>query len=148
MFVTEEVFARQTLFHEISHGLGPISVRNENKISLQKALKECYSPIEEAKADVVGLFVASYFSSNGILEEDDLIKHFVTQIASIFRSVRFSVASAHAKADLIQMSYFYENKAVYFKDNEDKFVIDVDKMKVRSRKSIKRIIDHRSTWRL
>ena len=55
--VSGEAYLLATIMHEISHGLGPAFARKAGqKVSIREALGPSYSGMEEAKADVTGMF--------------------------------------------------------------------------------------------
>jgi len=113
--LTAESFFLHTLWHEMSHGLGPGKIvvdGRETEVRLE--LKDTYSTLEEAKADAMGewdIFVLTragrdYFGPN-ILQEQA-----ATYLAGLFRSVRFGVGEAHGQANAIQFNYFLEKGAI------------------------------------
>lgn len=123
-----DAFFENTMFHEVGHGLG-MGKTCDGKQTVRKALKETYTPIEEGKADIVGLWCVTKLYEMGELKEKDLMDNFVTFMAGIFRSVRFGAASAHGKANMIRFNYFAETGA-FVKDNQaGTYKVDFDKMK-------------------
>src|SRR5271165_5570556 len=90
-------FFTHILAHEMSHGIGPhkISVGGRDT-SPRQELKELYSAIEEAKADVLGLFMLQLFEDRGYLKHDEA-KLYTTYLASSFRTLRFGLNEAHGK---------------------------------------------------
>ncbi len=126
--LTAESFFLHTLWHEMSHGLGPGKITvdgRETEVRLE--LKETYSTLEEAKADAMGewdIFVLTradrvHFSDN-ILKEQS-----ATFLAGLFRSVRFGIGEAHGQANAIQYNYLMEKKAVIFHEDSGRYSIDV-----------------------
>ncbi len=132
-FVNFDAFFAHTLVHEISHGLGPGNIEVEGqKTSVNLALKEFYSHLEEAKADTLGLYNAFYLIDQGVLEipqrdaegkaipkkmlsKEEARKVFiVTFVASIFRSTRFGTHEAHGKGNLVIFNYLLGKKALAF----------------------------------
>ncbi|HCY01344.1 MAG TPA: Zn-dependent hydrolase, partial [Bacteroidales bacterium] len=105
-----EAFFENTMFHEVAHGLGIKNTIN-NSGTVRQALKEAYSPIEENKADILGLFMVTKLAEMGELGEKDLMDNYVTFMTGIFRSVRFGAASAHGKANMVRFYYFQEKGA-------------------------------------
>ncbi|MDD3384975.1 MAG: Zn-dependent hydrolase, partial [Bacteroidales bacterium] len=89
-----------------------------------------YSPIEEAKADILGLYLVSQLAEMGELGEKDLMDNYVTFIAGIFRSVRFGATSSHGKGNMLQFNYFLENKAFTRDETTGYYTINFDQMKV------------------
>jgi coenzyme F420-reducing hydrogenase gamma subunit len=115
-FIDFNSFFENTMFHEVAHGLG-VDYTINGKGPVRQALKESYSPIEEGKADILGLYIVTKLTEMGELENRDLMKNYVTFMASIFRSVRFGAASAHGKANMIRFNYFQE-KGAFTRDQE------------------------------
>jgi hypothetical protein len=105
--VVFNAFFENIMFHEVAHGLGINNTLN-GKGSVRQVLSDQYSAIEEAKADVVGLYLVSQLAGMGELGEKDLMDNYVTYIAGLFRSVRFGATNAHGKANMLQFNYFRE----------------------------------------
>ena len=108
--VTFDAFFMNTMYHEVAHGLG-INQTINGKGTVRSALKEQYSAMEEGKADILGLYLITRMAEMGMLEGQDLMDNYVTFMASIFRSIRFGVASSHGKANMIRFYYFQESGA-------------------------------------
>jgi hypothetical protein len=126
-YVTFDAFFSNTMFHEVSHGMG-IKNTITGEGTVRHVLKEQYSAIEEGKADILGLYLVTKLNEMGEFTETDLMDNYVTFMAGIFRSVRFGAASAHGKANMIRFNYFKEREA--FKKNEDgTYSVDMEKMK-------------------
>jgi hypothetical protein len=105
--VTFDAFFENTMYHEVAHGLGLNQTIN-GKGTVRSALREQYSALEEGKADILSLFLITRMYEEGMLGERDLMDNYVTFMASIFRSIRFGVASSHGKANMIRFYYFQE----------------------------------------
>jgi len=119
-------FFENTMFHEVAHGLGVKNLIHQNS-TVREALKEQYSAIEEAKADILGLYLVSQLIKMGELKDRDIRDNYVTFVAGIFRSVRFGASSAHGKANMITFAYFQEHQA--FTCNPDgTYSINFDKI--------------------
>jgi len=128
--VTFDAFFSNTMFHEVSHGMGIKNTIN-GKGPARKALKEKYSAIEEGKADILGLYLVTKLHEMGEFTETDLMDNYVTFMAGIFRSVRFGASSAHGMANMLRFNYFLEKGA--FKRNDDgTYSTDLEKMKIAS----------------
>ena len=97
------------------------------KGSVQSALKEQYTTLEEGKADILGLYLEAKLKEMGELDVD-LTNEYTTFLAGIFRSIRFGASSAHGKANLIRFNYFKE-KGAFAVDSTGKYHVDMDKMK-------------------
>lgn len=126
--VTFDSFFENTMFHEVAHGLGLNQTIN-GKGTVRSALKDQYSTLEEGKADILGLFLITQMKEKGLLEEKDLMDNYVTFMASIFRSIRFGVASSHGKANMVRFYYLQESGAFEKDPETGTYRIDVDKMR-------------------
>src|SRR4029079_2986115 len=91
-------------------------------------LKETYSTIEEAKADISGLFALQYLVDKGQLDKSFEKTMYTTFLASAFRSLRFGVNEAHGRGQAIQLNYLLDKGA--FKVNGDgTFSVDASKIR-------------------
>lgn len=131
-------FFENVTFHEVAHGLG-IKNTIDGKSTVRKALKETYAPIEEAKADLSGLFLVDQLYQMGEISEGDVNDNYITFFAGVFRSVRFGAASAHGKANMICFNYFMDHQ-VATKDAQGYYVVDVTKMKTAVAELIAKIL--------
>ncbi|MHC1777890.1 MAG: Zn-dependent hydrolase [Lentimicrobium sp.] len=127
-FIKFDAFFANTMFHEVAHGLG-IKNTLDGKGSVREALKEQYSAIEEAKADILGLYLVTKLYEMGELKEGEVMDNYVTFMAGIFRSVRFGAASAHGKANMLTFAHFGENGAFTYQDNGT-YMVNFDQMKL------------------
>jgi len=120
-----DAFFGNVMFHEVAHGLG-IKNTITGKGNLRQALKEQYSGWEEAKADVVGLWMVSWLIEKKELTGITVEDAYVTYMAGLIRSVRFGAAEAHGKANMMCFNFFEDKKA--FTQNADgTFKVDIDK---------------------
>ena len=131
--ITFDAFFSNTMFHEVSHGLGIKNTIN-GKGLVREALKEHASALEEGKADLLGLYMIKQLHKKGELTED-LMDYYVTFMTSIFRSVRFGASSAHGKANMIRFNYFDKMQAFtrdpemgHYKINFEKFELAMDEL--------------------
>lgn len=124
--VTFEAFFENIMYHEVAHGLG-INQTINGKGTVRSALKEQYSALEEGKADILSLFLITQMYEEGMLGERDLMDNYVTFMASIFRSIRFGVASSHGKANMIRFYYFQELGA-FSRDLNGNYSINFEEM--------------------
>lgn len=126
-YVTFDAFFENTMFHEVAHGLG-IKNTVDGQGTVRTALKEQYSPLEEGKADIVGLYLITQLAKMGELEDVELMDNYVTFMAGIFRSVRFGAASSHGKANMVRF-YYLQDMGAFTKDPETgAYRVDFDKM--------------------
>ncbi|MFQ6105120.1 MAG: peptidase [Candidatus Glassbacteria bacterium] len=123
-FLDFDSYFYETYMHEMAHGLGPGRIVVEGReTTVNKELKEHYSVIEEAKADIVGLMDVFYFQDRGMLT-NDIQEALTTFLAGIFRSIRFGVSEAHGLANLIELNYLIEKGHISFDTSSSKYSID------------------------
>ncbi len=118
-----------TLFHELSHSLGPGTITvdgEETTVSAQ--LKELYSGIEEGKADVMGAYNILYMMDRGELDKSERDAFLATYFTGKFRSMRFGTTAAHAKGAAFQYNYHRRNGAAEWLPEEQRFKLDFDKL--------------------
>ena len=128
-FVTFEAYFNQTLMHEVAHGLGPGLIAHQGKrVPVNLLLKEQYTTVEEAKADVLGVYNTLFMISKKETPERLRKETFVTFLAGFFRSVRFGVHESHGRANLIAFNYLLENGAYRYHQDEKCFSVDLEKM--------------------
>lgn len=126
--VTFNAFFENTMFHEVAHGLG---IKNTlGGQTVRHALQEHFSPLEEGKADILGLYMVTYLRNKGVLTEGELMDNYVTFLAGIFRSVRFGAASAHGQANMVRFNYFAERGAFVRNEATGTYSVNSEKMKM------------------
>ena len=128
-------FFTHILAHEIMHGLGPHATTVDGKASTPRQdLKEAYSTIEEAKADITGLFALRYMMDKGQLNDTlgqgDVAerKLYNTFLASGFRTLHFGLTDSHARGMAIQMNYILD-KGGFVSLGDGRFGVDFSKIK-------------------
>ena len=125
--VTFDAFFSNVMFHEVAHGLGIKNTIN-GKGTVREALLDVASSIEEGKADVLGLYMVTELHKAGELGDVDIMDHYVTFMASIFRSIRFGAASAHGKANMLRFNFFREQGAFVRDPGTGTYRIDAERM--------------------
>ena len=128
-------FFTHILAHEITHGLGPHHTKVNGKESTPRQdLKEAYSTIEEAKADVTGLWALAYMMDKGQLKdtlgqgEQAERKLYNTFLASCFRTLHFGLTDSHARGMAIQVNYLLD-KGAFVSHGDGTFSVDFKKIK-------------------
>ena len=102
-----------TIMHEMAHGLGPAFARTSSgKVNIREAIGPIYSGLEEAKADVVGMFGLKWLMDRGALPKDKADEYYASYVAGIFRTVRFGIAEAHGEAEMMEFNYLCERGAI------------------------------------
>jgi hypothetical protein len=128
-------FFTHILCHELMHGLGPHNIKvNGQDTTVRKQLKELYSAIEEAKADITGLWALQFMIDRGIIEKSMQRTLYTTYLASMFRSVRFGITEAHGRGVALQFNYLTDEGAIKFNEANGTFSIDDAKIKDSVRK--------------
>jgi hypothetical protein len=127
-------FFTHILAHEITHGLGPHITNNGGKASTPRQdLKDTYSTIEEAKADITGLWALAYMMGKGQLKdtlgqgEAAERKLYNTFLASAFRTLHFGLTDSHARGMAIQVNYLLD-KGGFVSHGDGTFSVDFKKI--------------------
>ena len=123
-------FFTHILCHELMHGLGPHNITiNGEETTPRKQLKELYSAIEEAKADMTGLWALQFMIDKNIIEKSMERTLYTTYLASMFRSVRFGITEAHGRGVAMQFNYLTDEGAIKFNEAKGTFSVDHAKIK-------------------
>ncbi len=124
-----EGYLAATMMHEISHGLGPAFARTPGgQVSINEAIGPAYSALEEAKADVVGMYGLRWLMDRGALPKDRLEGYYASYVAGIFRTVRFSIAEAHGLAQIMEFNYLSERGAIQWDSAAGRYAADYARM--------------------
>jgi len=128
MKVTGDGYMQDTVMHEIAHGLGPAFARTvSGKVSIREAIGHQFSGLEEAKADVVGMFGLKWLVDNGVVPKEKLQEYYTSYVGGMFRTVRFGTAEAHGQAEMMEFNYLSERGAVK-RNASGRYVIDYEKI--------------------
>ena len=125
--LTAESFFLHTLWHEMSHGLGPGKITIDGRqTEVRLELKELYSTLEEAKADAMGEWTIFELQAAGrdYFPAEIVAQQSATYLAGLFRSVRFGIGEAHGQANAIQFNYLVEKGAITWHTDQQRFSID------------------------
>ncbi len=120
-----DAFFSNVMFHEVAHGIG-IKNTITGKGTVRDALKEQYSGWEEAKADILGLYLVTKLVEKGEIKGITTEDAFVTYMAGLIRSVRFGAAEAHGKANMMCFNFF-EDKGAFSRNADGTFKVDFAK---------------------
>ena len=111
--VAFDAFFTHILMHELMHGLGPHDITVGGRATtVRQELKDTYSTIEEAKADISGLFALQFLVDKGQLDKQFEQTMYTTFLASAFRSMRFGINEAHGRGQAIQLNYLLDKGGV------------------------------------
>ena len=136
--VSFELFFTHILAHELMHGLGPHQIKIQGRDTTpREELKDLYGAIEEAKADVTGLFALQYMmdhaQSMGLstvlpFDENAQRQLYTTYLASSFRTLRFGLSDAHGKGMAVQFN-FLSDKGAFRQNADGTYSVDLEKVK-------------------
>jgi hypothetical protein len=136
--VSFDSFFTHIVAHELMHGLGPHQIKVAGReTSPRIELKDLYGAIEEAKADVTGLFALQYMMDHAaemdlrkVLPSDEAAQRqlYTTYLASAFRSLRFGLEDAHGKGMAVQFNFLMD-KGAFVQHGDGTFSVDMAKIK-------------------
>ncbi len=129
-YVEFDAYFNNVLMHEIAHGLGPGKLEREDgtETTVGRELKELYAPIEECKADILGLFCREILIAEGFFPEEQAVKGYVSFLPGFFRAIRFGASSAHGRANMIEFNFMSERGAIEYDEETERFHVNIDKM--------------------
>src|SRR5579863_6834512 len=140
-----EGYLLATIMHEMSHGLGPAFARTSaGKVDIREAIGPAYSALEEAKADVVGMFGLQWLVDHEVLPKNKLEEYYASYVAGIFRTVRFGVAEAHGQAEMMEFNYLSERGAIT-RQASGRYAIDYQRMPADIRDLAKELLEIEAT---
>ena len=133
--VSFEAFFTHVLAHELMHGLGPQTITvGGRETSVRQELKDAHSAIEEAKADITGLWAMQYLIDKGELDRRLERTLYTTFLASAFRSVRFGLTGAHGRGVALQFNYLTDEGAIKYDPATKTFAVVPARIKEAVRK--------------
>ncbi|KAF8689876.1 hypothetical protein HU200_041508 [Digitaria exilis] len=124
-YVDFEPYYTHIVCHECCHGIGPhsITLPSGKKSTVRLELQECHSALEEAKADIVGLWALNFLIKKGLLPKNLSQSMYVSFLAGCFRSIRFGLDEAHGKGQALQFNWLYD-KGAFVLHSDGKFSVD------------------------
>lgn len=124
-----DAFFTHIVVHELMHGLGPHDVMVDGrKSTVREELKDTYSALEEAKADISGLFAMQYMIDKGVLPRSLERPLYTTYLASSFRTIRFGTTEAHGRGMVLQFNYLFDHGG-FVANPDGTFAVNMDKIK-------------------
>ncbi|KAF9425335.1 hypothetical protein BGZ94_007650 [Podila epigama] len=136
-----EAFFQHVLMHEVAHSLGPHFLVHDKETKVRSALQEYHSAMEEAKADIVGLYAVGLLLKDGTLAGGpDAESFYMTYLASAFRSIRFGITEAHGLGQAMQFEYLKEQGGFAYDPATQKFRVVMDKIEDAVRSLTTRIL--------
>jgi hypothetical protein len=139
-----EGYLATTVMHEICHGLGPAFARvNGKNVSIREAIGRTFSALEEAKADVVGMLALRWLVDKGVLPKERLEEYYASELAGIFRTVRFGTGEAHGRAEMMEFNYYSEQGA--FVKANGRYRVDFAKIGPATARLAKELLEQEAT---
>ena len=121
--VSFDAFFTHILMHELMHGLGPHQVTG-GQTTVRQALQEAGGALEEAKADISGLFALQLLIDKGVLPKEMERAMYTTFVASAFRTLRFGANEAHGRGMALQLNTLLDAGAVRADPTSGAFSVD------------------------
>jgi hypothetical protein len=101
---------------------------NGRPSTVREELKDAYSALEEAKADISGLFAIQYMIDKGVLPKSLERPLYTTYLASSFRTIRFGTSEAHGLGMAVQFNYLLDRGA-FIVAADGTFAVNPEKIK-------------------
>jgi len=141
-----EGYLADVLLHEISHGLGPAFARRGGRqLDIREAIGPLYSGLEEAKADVVGMFGLKWLVDRGVLPGNRLEEYYASYVAGIFRTLRFGIGEAHGRAQMMEFNYLSQERTIIRDPATGRYVIDYVRMPAALERVAKELLEIEAT---
>ncbi|KAK9768558.1 hypothetical protein K7432_000701 [Basidiobolus ranarum] len=139
-YVNFEAFFNHILLHEVSHSNGPHETVQSPIVPIRSKLQEYHSTLEEAKADITGLFAAKLLSDKGSFKQVSMESFYVTYLASAFRSIRFGLNEAHGRGQAAQLNYLIDQGGFVYDSASERFRVDFLKIEKAVENLVKEIM--------
>src|SRR5229473_96785 len=111
------------------------------QVSINEAIGPLYGGLEEAKADVVGMFGLRWLVDKGALPKARLPEYYDSYVAGIFRTLRFGPGEAHGVAEMMEVNFLSQEKAILSEASSGRYVVDESKMPAALAKLAKELLD-------
>lgn len=128
--ISDDGFFQFVLMHEISHALGPRTVKVGEKkgMATNAAIGPNYNALEEAKADISGMHSLIYLMDKGVIDKSRANNFYTSYVGSLFRSMRFGLNQAHGKAAILSLNYFAQHGGLIFDESTARWTIDYKRL--------------------
>ena len=141
---TGDGYLAAVVMHEICHGLGPAyATVNGKNADIRQSMGPVFAALEEAKADVAGMFGLAWLMERGALEKTRAEEFYASYVAGIFRTVRFGIAEPHGRAEMMEFNYLVEQKAIV--EQNHRYAIDFTRMPTALRSLAKELLEQEGT---
>ncbi len=139
--VTQRYMFMETLFHELSHSLGPGSITVDGrKTTVDQELKEIAGGFEEAKADVMGAYNILHMMDEGVISNAERNQIRATYVAGLFRAMRFGIGEAHGRGAAMQYRYLRQKGVLVWDKQAKRFRIDPNRIDLAIRDLVGEIV--------
>ena len=127
--VTRKYMYLETVFHELSHSLGPGSITVGGRATtVDQELKDVGSGFEEAKADVMGAWNILYMMDQGVLPAAEKDQSRASYVAGLFRAMRFGAHEAHGQGAAMQYRYLRDKGGISWDEQAKRYRIDAARL--------------------
>jgi hypothetical protein len=135
-----------TMMHEISHELGPSYARTpQGRREINEAIGPAYSALEESKADVVGMFGLDWLFEHGAMPKEKRSEYYSSYVGGIFRTVRFGIAEAHGRGEMMEFNYLVERGAISHDAASGRYALNADRMPAAITSLAKELLEQEAT---
>ena len=139
-------YLASTLMHEISHELGPnYSRTSSGQREIREAIGGTYSGLEEAKADVVGMFGLHWLQEHRVITKETLDEDYISYVAGNLRTIRFGIAEPHGRAEMMEFSYLSQQGAITRDAATGRYAVVLEKMPPAIAALAKELLEQEST---
>jgi hypothetical protein len=140
-----EGYLASTLMHEISHELGPNYARTgQGQVDIREAIGGSFSGLEEAKADVVGMFGLQWLNAHGAVSSEKLEEDYISYVAGNLRTIRFGIAEPHGRAEMMEFNYLSTQGAIT-RDATGRYAVVLEKMPAAVAALAKELLEQEAT---
>jgi hypothetical protein len=140
-----EGYLASTLMHEISHELGPNYARTaQGQLDIREAIGGTFSGLEEAKADVVGMFGLQWLNAHGAVSSEKLEEDYISYVAGNLRTIRFGIAEPHGRAEMMEFNYLSMQGAIV-PDATGRYAVVLEKMPTAIAALAKELLEQEAT---
>ncbi len=139
--VTQRYMFMETLFHELSHSLGPGSITVDGrKTTVDQELKEIAGGFEDATADVMGAYNILHMMDEGVISNAERNQIRATYVAGLFRAMRFGIGEAHGRGAAMQYRYLRQKGVLVWDKQAKRFRIDPNRIDLAIRDLVGEIV--------
>jgi hypothetical protein len=139
-------YLASTLMHEISHELGPNYSRTaQGQREIREAIGGSFSGLEEAKADVVGMFGLRWLQAHGVISKEKLEEDYISYVAGNLRTIRFGIAEPHGRAEMMEFNYLSQQGAITRDAATGKYAVVLEKMPAAIAALAKELLEQEAT---